>query len=147
MLYDCFADEIAVDFPSVGTVVERMRDSLLGGHDEDDVLHAEVLVSSREAGGGLIVPIEVPIRGTCPQCGGRGETWTERCDSCRGSGETLLRQRLRVSVPPGVVDGARFNFSVSLPHARARTGRSPRCHPIFGHMRIAIGYAGNRARG
>lgn len=113
MLHDCFADEIAIDFPSVGTVVERMRDAFLGERDDDDVIHAEVLVSNREAGGGLIVPIEVPIRGTCPRCGGRGEVWTERCGVCLGSGETVFQQRLRVSVPPGVADGARFRFRVS----------------------------------
>lgn len=128
MLNDCFADEIAIDFPSVGTVVERMRDAFLGERDEDDVIHAEVLVSNREAGGGLIVPIEVPIRGTCPRCGGRGETWTERCDSCRGSGETLFQQRLRVSVPPGVADGACFRFRVSSPDAA----------PVRVEVRVAI---------
>lgn len=128
MLYDCFADEIAIDFPSVGTVVERMRDAFLGERDDDGVIHAEVLVSSREAGGGLIVPIDVPVRGTCPRCGGRGETWTERCDSCRGSGETLLQQRLRVSVPPGVADGARFRFRVSSPDAA----------PVRVEVRVAI---------
>jgi len=30
MTHECFADEIAIDFPSVGRVVDRMRDAFLG---------------------------------------------------------------------------------------------------------------------
>ena len=117
LLHDCFSDEIAVDFPSVGTVVDRMRDAFLGERHDDEVLRAEVLLSSREACGGLVVPVEVHIPGTCPGCGGRGEVWTDRCDTCRGTGKSLFHQRLRVSVPPGVADGARFRFRLSSPHA------------------------------
>ena len=115
--HDCFADEIAIDFPSVGTVVDRMRDAFLGERDDDGVLRADVLLSSREAWGGLVVPIDLHIPGTCQRCGGRGESWTDRCDHCHGTGQSLLRQRLRVSVPPGVADGARFRFRLASPDA------------------------------
>jgi hypothetical protein len=37
MSHDCFADEIAIDFPSVEPVVERMRDAFLGEREEDTV--------------------------------------------------------------------------------------------------------------
>ena len=117
MLHDCFADEIAIDFPSLGHVVERMRDAFLGERIGGDVVTAELLMSSREACHGLRALIDVPIRGTCPKCGGRGETWTERCDGCRGTGESLFHHRVRVSVPPGVADGAQFRLRVSSPHA------------------------------
>ena len=30
LTHECFADEIAIDFPSVGNVVDRMRDAFLG---------------------------------------------------------------------------------------------------------------------
>ena len=46
-----FADEIAIDFPSVEPAVERMRDAFLGerqGIDVDVVLRREVAVSRRE---------------------------------------------------------------------------------------------------
>jgi len=72
MSHDCFADEIAIDFPSVEPVVERMRDAFLGEREEDAVLRTEVRVSRREAFDGLVVPIDVPMRGTCRRCGGRG---------------------------------------------------------------------------
>jgi len=120
MLHDCFADEIAIDFPSVEPAVERMRNGFLGqcpGDEVDDLLRREVHVSRREAFDGLVVPIQVPIRGTCRRCGGRGETWTEPCDECRGTGALLLHHAVRVSLPPGVADGARFRFRVSSPGA------------------------------
>ena len=119
MPHECFADEIAIDFPSVGRVVERMRDAFLGEAVGGEVHCAEVLLSKREASDGLVVPIEVPIRATCAECGGRGETWTERCDDCRGTGESLFRHEVRVTVPPGVADGATFRFRVISPDAAA----------------------------
>ena len=63
------------------------------------------------------MPVDVPIRGMCPRCGGRGETWTEPCHGCRGTGESLFHHRVRVSVPRGVAHGARLRFRISSPHA------------------------------
>lgn len=117
MPHECFADEIAIDFPSVGRVVERMRDRFLGEHADRDVLSAEVSVSKFEAWKGHVVPIDVPVRATCPSCGGRGETWAERCGRCLGTGESLEYHAVRVSVPAGVADGARLRFRVSSPDA------------------------------
>jgi hypothetical protein len=117
MPHDCFADEIAIDFPSVEPVVERMRHAFLGTRADDDVLKTELRVSRRQASGGGVVPIELPIPSTCHHCGGRGETWTEVCDNCAGTGASTLRRPLKVSLPPGVADGARFRFRVSSPGA------------------------------
>ena len=119
MPHECSADEIAIDFPSVGRVVERMRDAFLGEAVGGEVHCAEVLLSRREASDGLVVPVEVPIRATCAECGGRGETWTEPCDDCRGTGESVFRHEVRVNVPPGVADGATFRFRVTSPDAAA----------------------------
>ena len=79
MTHECFADEIAIDFPSVGNVVDRMRNAFLGEHVDADVLRADVSLSQREAFDGHVVSLKVPVRITCPNCGGRGETWTEPC--------------------------------------------------------------------
>jgi predicted RNA-binding Zn-ribbon protein involved in translation (DUF1610 family) len=128
MPYECFADEIAIDFPSVEKVVDRMRDAFLGEHDDDEVMTKEVCLSSREASGGMVVPLEVAVRGTCPTCGGRGESWTERCDSCRGTGDALFRHPVRLTLPAGVADGARFRFRVKSPHTA----------PVRVEIRIAI---------
>src|SRR2546428_4170065 len=109
MPHECFADEIAIDFPSVGRVVERMRDAFLG-EVGGDVHCAEVLLSKREAVDGLIVPVEVPIRATCPECGGRGETRAEPCDACGGTGESGVRPSVRAGRPPRGADRARLRL-------------------------------------
>ena len=116
MPHEFFADEIAIDFPSVGRVVARIRDAFLGEPAEADLVSAEVCLSEQEARRGLIVPLEVPIRGTCPGCGGRGETWTEPCHACCGTGDSLFRHPVRVAVPARVADGATFRFRLSSPH-------------------------------
>jgi hypothetical protein len=128
MTHECFADEIAIDFPSVGNVVDRMRTAFLGEHIETGVLRAEVSLSQREALAGHVVSLKVPVRITCPNCGGRGETWTEPCALCRGTGESLFHQALRVSVPPRVVDGACVRFRL----------RSPDAASIRVELRVAI---------
>ena len=117
MSHECFADEIAIDFPSVGNVVDRMRIAFLGEHTDADVLRAEVSLSQREAFAGHVVALKVPVRITCPNCGGRGETWTEPCGLCLGTGESLFQQALRVTVPPRVADGACVRFRLKSPDA------------------------------
>jgi hypothetical protein len=113
---NCFADEIAIDFPSAGRVVERMRDAFLGEASRADVLATELALSPRQAHDGLDVTLTVPIHGTCPMCGGRGESWAEPCGSCVGTGESLFHHAVRVAVPAGVADGATFRFRVTSPH-------------------------------
>lgn len=115
--HDCFADEIAIDFPSVGPLVERERDAFLGRTIEPDTLQTEVSLSIRDAARGTVVPLEVPLRGTCDQCGGRGETWPEPCRPCSGTGASPVQRRILLSVPAGVSDGARFRFRVRAPHS------------------------------
>jgi hypothetical protein len=117
MLYECFADEIAIDFPSLGPAVERMRDAFLGEQLEPAALVAQVSLTRREASDGPVVPIEVPLRATCADCGGRGETWEEPCERCAGTGESLIKQPLRITLPPGIADGARVRFRVTAPDA------------------------------
>ena len=124
---ECFADEIAIDFPCVGQAVERMRDAFLG-EDRAEVLATELRLSRIEARRGTTVPLEVPMRGTCPTCSGHGGTWRERCDLCSGSGESLYHQHVRVSLPPGVTDGSRFRLRVTSPHAT----------PVRVELRVAV---------
>jgi hypothetical protein len=126
---ECFADETAIDFPSVRHVVERMRDAFFGEPPtRTDVVATEVRLSTLEAREGLVVPLEVPVRQMCPACAGRGGTWSERCDPCRGTGEWWFHRAVRVAVPAGVADGARFCFRVTSPHAT----------PVRVELRVAI---------
>lgn len=111
---DCFADEVAIDFPSVAQFVPRVRDRFFGPQHEAETTR-EVSLSRHEATRGTIVPLEVTLRGTCQACGGRGETWADPCFSCRGTGQAPVHHPVRVSVPAGVVNGARIRFRVNTP--------------------------------
>jgi hypothetical protein len=112
---DCFADEVIVDFPSVAPAIDRVRSAFLVG-ERSEPYPAAIHLSAREARDGTTRPLEVPVRCTCRECGGRGESWTERCPRCAGTGIEWLRQQLQVTIPPGVADGARFHFTVTPRH-------------------------------
>jgi molecular chaperone DnaJ len=115
-----FADEVAIDFPSVAAVIDRFRRTFFDMDEVRRPLCAEILLSRREAREGVEVPIDVPVRMTCARCGGRGETWNALCQACAGSGEARLQHRVRLSVPPGVADGSRFRFTIGgAEHAAA----------------------------
>ena len=110
-----FDDEIAIDFPSIGSVVERMREGFLGDDASGAAHKSAISLSARQAFAGATVPLDVPLRHTCRHCGGRGETWAERCAGCAGSGECSRPHQVRVLVPAGVTDGTRFRFLISAP--------------------------------
>jgi molecular chaperone DnaJ len=110
------ADEVAIDFPSVSSLLDRMRDSFFGDARES-FLSAEIVVSPQEAVWGVLVPLHVPLRRTCPRCGGRGEVWEEWCASCRGAGEIRDTHEMRLRVPAGVQEGATFRFTIAPPGA------------------------------
>ena len=108
----CFADEVAIDFPSVDVALARIRRAFLAD-ERPAQLRATVRLSDREARNGATVPLDVPMHCTCRQCGGRGESWTETCAQCEGTGAELWHQPMHVTLPAGVPDGARFQFSVT----------------------------------
>jgi hypothetical protein len=108
----CFADEVAIDFPSVDVALARIRRAFLAD-ERPSQLRATVHLSGHEARTGATVPLDVPVQSTCRRCGGRGESWTETCLQCDGTGAELLHQPLHVTIPAGVNDGARFQFSVT----------------------------------
>lgn len=109
---DCFSDEVGIDFPSMAPAIDRIRRSFLA-HERAAALSATIQLSAREAKEGATVPLVVPVPCTCHACGGRGESWTEPCTRCQGSGAELRRHRLQVTVPAGVLDGTRFKFTLA----------------------------------
>lgn len=117
---DWLADEIAIDFPSVSSVLDRMRTSFFGASVAAG-LSAEVELTPEEAFWGASVPLDIPLRQTCTVCGGRGEVWEQWCSTCSGEGEVAAPHALRLRVPAGVREGTRFRFSVTPPGAIATT--------------------------
>lgn len=111
----CFADEVVIDFPSVAHALDRIR----RGFQMDESAERRLMtihVSGPDARRGTTVPLEVPVRCTCRQCGGRGESWAEPCPRCHGAGAEWLRHALQVTVPAGVLDGDRFHFTLTPRH-------------------------------
>jgi molecular chaperone DnaJ len=109
---DWLADEVAIDFPSVAALLDQMRDAFFG----DSMLvnlSAEIVLTPREAFHGATIPLDVPVRTTCPSCGGRGETWQEWCDPCGGCGAIHGFHEVELRVPAGVREGARFRVSLT----------------------------------
>ncbi|HEX2444875.1 MAG TPA: hypothetical protein VHJ77_13085 [Vicinamibacterales bacterium] len=108
----CLADEIAIDFPSLGAIRDRMCRAFLEG-DAGACRHsAEVRLTPHEAFRGAQVPLAVPISATCGLCGGRGEIWMDRCATCEGTGTAVRHQQVSLTIPAGVRDGTRIRFSV-----------------------------------
>ena len=108
----CFADDVVIDFPSMAVALDRMRQAFLAD-ERPQKLSTTIRLSGHEALTGATIPLDVPLRCTCPECGGRGESWTETCSRCDGSGDELRRHPMHVTLPAGVIDGARFHFTVS----------------------------------
>lgn len=111
----CFADEVVIDFPSVAPAVDRIRQAFLA-EERAATLGAAIQLSHYEALHGRTVPLDVPVRCTCRGCGGRGETWTERCVPCAGTGFELRHHQVHVTVPAGVLNGTRFHFLLAPRH-------------------------------
>src|SRR5688572_19400287 len=55
-----FADEIAIDFPSVSSVLDRMRDAFFMA-EQPVTLSAELVLTGREAMTGASVPLDIPL--------------------------------------------------------------------------------------
>lgn len=114
---DPFHDEIAIDFPSAGRFVERVREAFVseGAPRADDALQALVCISPWEARHGVVLPVDLALKVTCHVCGGRGESWTERCVACDGCGDEEIPFLLRVTVPAGVTDGVKLRRRIRTP--------------------------------
>ena len=123
------ADEVAVDFPSLAPIVDRMRAALLGDHAAGDALSAELRLTPRQACAGGRVPGDVRGRRLCPLCGGGGEVWSGARPACGGHGAGLSRRTVEVHVPAGVRPGACLAFSVGHPHEL----------PTRVHLHVVIG--------
>ena len=110
-----FGDEVAIDFPSMAPAVDRMRSPFVAA-ERSTPLIAAIHLSPDDARLGATLPLDVPVCCVCRTCGGRGESWSELCLACAGSGSEMVWHPVHVSVPAGVANGARFRFTVTPRH-------------------------------
>ena len=87
-----FADEVALDFPSMDGLVDGIRAAFFAPANPDAAAThtTHVALTPRQADRGAQVPLAIEVRHTCPLCGGRGELPGARCGVCRGAGSGLL---------------------------------------------------------
>jgi hypothetical protein len=115
---ECFADEVAVDFPSMAPIVARMRGAFLAGEDASSALTTSVSLPRAVAYRGGRVPVQLSMPGTCAACSGRGGTWDEACAACTGAGYVAALRHVVLLMPSGVRHGDRLQFRLRLPHTR-----------------------------
>ena len=51
------------------------------------------------------------VERTCPTCHGRGEVIEDPCRKCGGEGRVDVRQKIEVTIPPGVDEGTRIRVA------------------------------------
>jgi hypothetical protein len=109
---DCLADEVAIDFPSVNALLDRIRLAFFGDAPTADGA-PDIVLTPQEAFWGTTVPLHLPIRAVCAKCGGRGEVWSDCCSACAGAGDRAVAHDVRLRIPAGVQDGTRVRFRVA----------------------------------
>jgi DnaJ-class molecular chaperone len=77
-------------------------------------LSGEILLTAAEAAAGGILPLDIPLRGSCPACSGTGGSAFD-CGRCGGEGAIEKRMPIPVRIPHGVRDGAVFQVNVDEP--------------------------------
>ncbi|MPY88442.1 MAG: hypothetical protein GEU99_11000 [Luteitalea sp.] len=112
-----FGDEVAVDFPSAAAVVERVRGGFFETAESRSVAAICIVLTGIEAQRGGRMPIRLSLATTCGACGGRGESWGARCESCTGEGSALRWRYLVFRMPPGLRDGDSLQFRLRDPNA------------------------------
>jgi DnaJ-class molecular chaperone len=76
----------------------------------------EILLSAAEAAAGGILPLEIPFRARCRECGGSGNAgsfWL--CAACDGHGTRPIRVPIALRIPPGLRDGSIFQVRLDDP--------------------------------
>ena len=64
----------------------------------------EIILSRQEAAQGGSLPVSIPVPASCPTCQRRGNIHPF-CPRCRGKGRVILRQGIRLRLPPNVRQG------------------------------------------
>jgi len=108
-----YGDEVAIDFPCVAALVERVRDAFCADDGSACPLPIDIEITPQQASRGLDALLSVSLSGTCPACGGRGEILQEGCSECAGRGSRWMPHHVTVSIPPRTADGDCLRFSLT----------------------------------
>ena len=76
----------------------------------------EIDLAQAVKGTTAVAPVRHEV--VCRQCGGSGMAGERVCSLCRGSGQVVQTDRLRVKLPPGVGDGDRVRAALKRDQGR-----------------------------
>jgi molecular chaperone DnaJ len=91
--------------PAVGDLRRPVQPGSLSG---------EILLTAEEAAAGGVLPLDIPLHGSCPACAGTGGSAFD-CARCGGDGTIERRMPIPVRIPQHVRDGAVFQVNVDEP--------------------------------
>ncbi len=75
-----------------------------GGPRRGPDIHADLMLTEKEAREGTLKPVAVRVKVVCRFCRGRG------CERCRDKGKVIRQFRFEVSVPSGIKSGTRLRL-------------------------------------
>ena len=75
-------------------------------------MYVELVLSPAEAALGGIIPLKVPVERTCINCNGAGFLGLLSCEACRGNGQVVEYDDIKISIPSGVMDGIIVKLSL-----------------------------------
>jgi molecular chaperone DnaJ len=82
----------------------------------------ELILTPEEARTGGVIPVEVPIRQSCPVCRGKGSNLFFFCDHCGGSGSISQHTVINIEIPPKVANLSQYTITI----------------PAYGELNITI---------
>jgi molecular chaperone DnaJ len=110
---------IAHDFltlrPSIHELLDHPGRNFFGyPHKRDRTyrrVNIEAILEEDEARFGCEETFEVPTSVICPSCQGVAQ-WSRICPLCYGEGRVARRRQMVLNIPPGIRDGACFEFVI-----------------------------------
>jgi DnaJ-class molecular chaperone len=102
--------------PSYEALLDRILRNFAGEAaskaEQPEPLNFELILSTREAARGVVIPFEVPALSICDRCAGAGRTPRGVCGRCAGEGRVVNKRTLDLGIPPGVRDGDSIEVSL-----------------------------------
>jgi molecular chaperone DnaJ len=111
--------------PDVESKLERILGQIVGPEEVEPAgldLSCDLTIEFSEAINGSITSLSVQRERRCTSCAGSGRDQTGPCVECRGQGEIVELDRLRMRIPPGVDDGCRVRLPGKGSEAGGRRG-------------------------
>ena len=110
-----FWEDFGTTFPSIEEILDHIRTNFFGPTRKVEPLrnlNLEVVLDPDEAAYGVTFPLKIPVYHHCPYCNGRGGEFPFPCLHCDGKGWEFSKGTMRVRIPPGIQDGAVFQYPI-----------------------------------